>query len=163
MNPPSPFAPKGSFLEFAGARERRRHRFAVFAGLSASVVLLLALVLFGCRRHAEKAESANPSQTTSAASLPTNAPVTVGMEEAARVQTPPGPGPISSVTAQIVEPQSALLTPARQILAIPKLTPEPASKAYTVKKGDTFARIALAHGVTISAIAEAYPDADSRQ
>ena len=132
MKPPSPFAPKGSFLEFAGEREHRRHRFTVLAGLAASVILLSALVFFGCRRHVGKAELKNLSPAAPDTLVPTNAPVTVGTEEAAQVQTPPGPGPVSGATPRIVEPPSALLTPARQVLAIPRLTPESASKAYTV-------------------------------
>jgi LysM repeat protein len=132
MNNSNPFVPQGSLLELQGKR-RSRMKLAVGCVLVVSVTALLAMLIQGCKREA--AEPIAPENTV--ATVDTNAP-------AMDTNLPPVE-PTNVVTS--VPPMPA-----------PTLVTEAAGSEYVVVKGDTLAKIAKAHGVSLKALEAANPN-----
>lgn len=141
MNNPNPFHPQSSFLLEQKDKARARLKIAVFSGLSLSVVALMALLIQGCRKPAEPtAENQPDTNAPQAFEAPTN---TMPDTNVIPTNTPPPP--------PIVEPTPTVLPPVA------------AGSEYTIVKGDTFATIAKAHGVSSKAIQDANPGVDPKK
>lgn len=146
MNNPNPFVPKGSLLELQGKR-RSRLKIAVFCVLAVSVTGLTAMLIQGCKRTVPDTEVPPPIDTNSVPPLDTGFPP---MNE---VSNPPVVPPLGSNS-------TVALPPMTTAEPLPPVTPAPepsAGSEYTVVKGDSLAKIAKAHGVSLSALEAANP------
>lgn len=144
MKNPNPFLPQGSFLEQKN-KARARLRIAVFFSISLSVMVLMALLIQGCRKNdtgqEEAANTSNPPPE-----LATNPPE--ANPPAAAPPTEPTPPPVAA-------PPSA---------APPPVAPPVAEgQDYTVVKGDTFATIAKKSNVSVRALEAANPGVDPKK
>lgn len=145
MNNPNPFLPQGSFLEQKN-KARSRMRFAVLCSISLSVVVLLALLIQGCRKPNDVAENPPPETSNSVPELPTNPPPETNV-----AQMPP-PAPETNLPVQQTPPPPP-----------PPMPSAPTTEDYTVIKGDTFATIAKKSGVSVRAVQEANPGVDPKR
>jgi LysM repeat protein len=144
MNNPNPFLPQGSFLEQKN-KARTRVKIAVYFSISLSVVALMALLIQGCRKPNDSADSSNPDTNTVAA-LPTTPDTNVAVTPAPETNvTTPAPAPVVT-PAPVVEP-----------------TPPPTTEDYTVIKGDVLATIAKKSNVSLKALLEANPGVDPKK
>jgi LysM repeat protein len=128
MNNPNPFIPQGSVLE--QNKRRSRMKFAVGCVVIAGAAGLTAMLIQGCKRE-------QPSEN----------PPPQPME----LTNPP---PIEPTNPPPVEPTNP--PPIVPIAPISSIVPAVGTE-YTVVKGDTLAKIAKAHGVTLKALEEANP------
>jgi LysM repeat protein len=156
MNNPNPFVPKGSLLEQQSLR-RSRLKIAVGCVLAVSVLGLVAMLIQGCKREAPDTTAAAPQMDTNppALDLSNSAPVDTNLTAA----MPPVPSPASnSMTMPPPQPPPAALTP-------PPTPPEAAAGGtdYVVVSGDTLAKIAKAHGVTVKALEAANPGVEPKK
>ena len=146
MKNPNPFIPEGSFLEQKN-KARARLRIAVFFSISLSVMVLMALLIQGCRKNdtgqEEAANTSNPPPE-----LPTNPPESNPTATAPPTETAPTPPP--AVTPPPVAPP-------------PAAPPVAEGQEYTVVKGDTFATIAKKSGVSVKALETANPGVDAKK
>ena len=146
MSNPNPFVPKGSLLEQQSQR-RSRLKLAVFCVLAVSVTGLVAMLIQGCKRE-------NPDQNLTPA-VDTNMPPMEATNPPVADTNPPVPvpPPATNVAPVIVTP--------------PVVTPPPvepaAGSTYEVVQGDTLAKIAKAHGVTLKALEAANPGVDPKK
>ena len=139
MNNPSPFETQASALEQKN-KSRARVRVFVSCILAVHFLGLMGLLMIGCRKPAETEVPAGETNNTAAPTFDTNAPAFVDTNAPATnatVYVPPTPEPIPVVV--------------------------PASQEYVIVKGDTFEKIAKAHGVTTKAIQDANPGVDSKK
>src|SRR6185437_9669637 len=147
MNNPNPFLTPGSFLEQKN-KARTRLKIAVFFSISLSVVVLMALLIQGCRKPSDNSDTGN-QDTSSTPQLPTN------------------PAPDTNPTPMTPAPETNLPTPPPVVQAPPPLPPPVAPPAvgedYTVIKGDTYSRIATKSGTTVHALMEANPGVDPKR
>ncbi len=151
MNNPNPFVPKGSLLEQQSQR-RSRLKLAVFCVLAVSVTGLVAMLIQGCKR--ENPEAGNPPPDTN--NLPSLAmPAT----------PPPDTNPPPSAMPPVASNPPAVLPPVAPPPAA--MTPPPEAPAagteYVVVQGDTLAKIAKAHGVSLKALEAANPGVDPKK
>jgi LysM repeat protein len=144
MNNPNPFLPQGSFLEQKD-KARRRVKIAVYFSISLSVVALMALLIQGCRKPNDTADTG--TDTNSVPQLPTNPP---DMNTASNTAMTPVPE-----TNQPTTPP-----PAQPVFTPP---PAPMSEDYTVIKGDTFDSIRKKSNVSLKALEEANPGVDPKK
>lgn len=150
MSGPSPFIPQGSFLEQQNAKRRSTLRYVVFGILALHVVVVLGILLFGCQQAGQKTEaSSQPSTAPPATNAPTVAPPT----PAARAQLPSTPPVTDPLTPQLSATQNPTLPTTTALVP----APPPATKTYSVAKGDTFSKIARANRVSVRALASANP------
>jgi LysM repeat protein len=148
MNNPNPFLPEGSFLEQKN-KARRRLNIVVYFSISLSVVVLMALLIQGCRKPSDGTETAN-SDTSSLPQLPTNPPPDMGM-----ASNPP-------IATNVPETNIPVYNPPAPPVA-PPAPPVAATEDYTVIKGDTYATIGKKTGVSSKAIADANPGVDPKK
>jgi LysM repeat protein len=134
MNNPSPFVAEGSRPEPKN-KSRTRVKFAVFFVISINVVVLMALLISGCRKPPE---AEPPPAETNVLVPDTNA-------VSADVTAPP---------TNVVE------TPA--ITPLPE-APAPQAHEHAVAQGDSFYTIAKKYGVTMKAIQDANPGVDPKK
>lgn len=143
MNNPNPFLPQGSFLEQKN-KARARLRIAVFFSISLSVMVLMALLIQGCRKNdtgqEEAANTSNPPPE-----LPTNP-----QESNAPAMAPP---------TETQPPPVAAPPP----VAPPVAPPGAEGQEYTVVRGDSFATIAKKSGVSVKAMEAANPGVDPKK
>ena len=144
MNRPNPFIPQGSFLDDATKR-RRKVRFVVFAGVGVLTILLLGLLIEGCRHPSQKIEGSNLGSAKTPPSFMTNAPATGGV-----------PATASRTLVAAPAPAPAFTPPAPEQLT----RPQTSARSYSVVKGDSFYKIARANGIAVSALANANPGVD---
>ena len=149
MNNPNPFVPKGSLLEQQSQR-RSRLKLAVFCVLAVSVTGLVAMLIQGCKREKPAEDfGALPPVDTNALSL--------ALTNQSVMDTNP-PVPVAPVAnTPVVTP-----TPAPQPAALPPPV-EAAGSEYVVVAGDTLAKIAKAHGVSVKALEAANPGVDPKK
>jgi LysM repeat protein len=144
--------PQGSLQEKGQGKSNLK--ITVFTILAIHVVILGGLLMQGCSRDDGKAK-ALAAANTNEVTLPPIAPApgtndVVGLPAATASNT----APITAVTP--TNPVAAPLSPAVQ-------NPEPVQAGtggtheYAIKKGDTLAKIAKAHGVSVAAIQKANP------
>ncbi len=140
MNNPNPFVPKGSLLE-QQSRRRSRLKLAVFCVLAVSVTGLVAMLIQGCKREkpADELNQTPVVDTNPPAMMDTNPPV---------VDTNP-PVPVPPV---VTNPPP-----------VPLAVEPVAGSEYVVVAGDTLAKIAKAHGVTLKALEAANPGVDPKK
>lgn len=137
----NPFIPEGSFLEQKN-KARARLRIAVFFSISLSVMVLMALLIQGCRKNdTGQEEAANTSNPTP--ELPTNPPES-------------NPPPMAA-------PPAATPTPPPAVTPPPAAPPVAEGQDYTVVKGDTFATIATKSGVSVKAMEAANPGVNPKK
>ena len=146
MNNPNPFVPKGSLLELQSKR-RSRLKLGVFCVLAVGIAGLAAMLIQGCKREESEnspdtSQSQPPVDTNSYAETDTNPP----SMEASNPPVEPTPPGQTEVTPPPPTPPPAPVAPP---------TPPPAESEYVVVKGDTFAKIAKANGVTLKALEDA--------
>lgn len=139
MNSVNPFQIPTCFQIEAERKNRERFKRNVLAAVAATVLLLVGLLIEGCKT--ERAAAVTPS--TPVAAVPARAPQPV---QTALVSMP---GSNHGVMPQPVPTVSkASMTPT---LHQPSATPT----VYIVKSGDTLTRIAKAHGITVKALKSA--------
>jgi nucleoid-associated protein YgaU len=143
MSMPNPFIPAGSLMAERQRRNRAQFKVGVYAVLAAHVMLLLGVLIQGCKSDdlASSAPGEASHGTTSAlapvqppsANLPSSpaSAATASLPSAPAIADIP-PGPLAGVTEAIPAANAELF--------------------YTVKSGDTLIRIAKAHGTTVAAI-----------
>ena len=138
MNNQNPFVPQGALLELQGKR-RSRMKLAVFCVLAVCVTGLMAMLIQGCKRETE-------------ANAPENTPATADTNLPPIENTNPAPTEVSNPPVTV--PPVSMTPP-------PMATPPaaPAGSEYTIVKGDTLAKIAKAHGVSVKALEAANPNA----
>lgn len=147
MNTPNPLIPQGSLER--QSKGKSTVRIAIFTIVSIHAVFFAGLLMQGCRRDeakpSAKVAEANPAKDTLPAIDSTYYP-TQDLAQASNTATVPLPAaqPISA------EPSVSLPPAATQEVA-------GESKAYKVVKGDTFAKIAKANGVSVKEITKANP------
>ena len=117
--------------------------------VGANVLLFAGLLIQGCQR--EPVTSEIPAGTAAETSVPETNAVAV-TQTAPETNAPVAPSFVAPGTNSVTE------TP----VATPVPAPAPAvTKPYVVAKGDSFYRIAKAHGVSMKALADANPGVDS--
>jgi len=133
MNNLNPFVPQGSVLE--QNKRRSRMKVAVFCVLAVSVAGLSVILVNGCKK--EQTETPPPEPGTGSSLTDTSPPPTL-------VTTSPPP------TLVTTSPPPVPYVP-------PPAPPAPPATGteYTVVQGDTLAKIAKAHGVTLKALQDA--------
>ena len=129
MNNPNPFIPQGSVLE--QNKRRSRMKFAVGCVVIAGTAGLTAILINGCTR--EKAPEVQPP----APFVDTNPPPVLDTN-------PPPMMPTNPVALPPIAPPP-----------VAPVVPEATGTEYKVVKGDTLAKIAKAHGVTLKALEDA--------
>jgi len=156
MSTPNPFIPAGSLIAEGQRRNRTQFKVGVYAVLAAHTMLLLGLLIQGCRSD-QSANAASGDNLAALVPAPTNT--------AAVTRTPPEPLGIGAA------PKMATPVPASVPIDIPPVFPPtpvltgPVSSGeshYAVKAGDTLSRIARARGTTIKAIRTANHLTDER-
>jgi len=142
MNSPSPLVPQGSNLEQQN-QARSTLKVKIFCALGVNVVVLLVLLMQGCKRE-------QPATTTELSPLVTD--------------TNPPPVDMSDTNATYAATTNVTATPpASPVAETPPTTPPPAAAAseYTILKGDTFSTIAPKFGVSVKALQAANPTVDA--
>jgi LysM repeat protein len=143
MNNPNPFLPQGSFLEQKN-KARRRLNIVVYFSISLSVVVLMALLIQGCRKPSDATDTTGTDTNTTVAQLPTN---------------PPDMGTVSNTTTPPPETNPPVYTPP----PAPPSPPVPATEDYTIVKGDTLDSIHKNFKVSVKAILDANPGLDPKR
>ena len=146
MNNPNPFLPHSSFLEQKN-KARARMKIAVLSSISLSVMALMLLLIQGCKKPNDTADTSGADTNTATPSLPTNPP-DVGSNTA---MTPP---PVDTNPPVVQQPPPAPIPPAPVV---------PQTEDYVIVKGDTFATIAKKNNVTTKAVQDANPGVDARK
>jgi len=165
MNTPNLIKPQGSLLEQQKSKTKSNLFIAVITILTLHVALFGGLLIHGCKQNAGKQEMAGNQTDTDTGGLP---PLPTN-EMAAIPPIDTNPPPVQPLTSSPILPTPQLpSTVAGQptpITPSPTLPAETAGavKEYTVAKNDSFSTIAKSHGVTVSAIAKANPNVDSRK
>ena len=156
MNTPNPLIPQGSLLE--QQKKGKSNLFiAVFTILAIHVVLFAGLLMQGCNKK--------PTETT----LDTQAAPQPDTNAMAPAPTLPGAGaapatlPFETNLPQTATTMSNPPAPMAPATIETPVAPPVAGKEYTVAKGDAYYKIAKAHGVSVSALASANPNVDSRK
>jgi LysM repeat protein len=132
MNSANPFQVPTVFQNDAARRSRERFKKGIIASVVAAVLLLVGLLIQGCKSE----------RTASTTTLPQLAAIPAATPQKNLV---PMPSPNLGVMPQPVPTvQKASMTPT---ISQPTV--------YVVKSGDTLTRIAKAHGITVKALKSA--------
>jgi len=135
MNNSNPFVPQGSLLEQKN-KIRSRMKLGVFCVLAVSVLGLTAMLIQGCKRETETANTT--SDDTNAPNVDTNlSPM--------EVSNPPVAPPVETNPPVVAPPP------------VTTEVPEAATTEYVVVKGDTLGKIARRNSVTLKALEAANP------
>ena len=148
MNNPNPFVPKGSLLEQQSQR-RSRLKIAVGCVVVVGSLGLITMLIQGCKREAPDTANATPPVDTNMPALDTNAPPVVD------TNLPPPLPPVAQTNAMVMPPPPP-----------PPVAPDVTAGIgtdYVVVQGDTLAKIAKAHGVTLKALEAANPGVDPKK
>lgn len=147
MNEPSPLVPQGSFE--AQARRKSHVRIAVFGILAVHVVVLGGLLILGCKREDKPATelTETPPPTTNDLVVP---PFGSDVVVAAATN-------LTAAVTNAVAGIPSVVTP-----VVPPIVPPPEITAavteHKIAKGESFASLALKHGVSLKAIVDANPN-----
>jgi LysM repeat protein len=157
MNTPNPLVPQGSLER--QSKGRSTVRIAIFTIVSIHAVFFAGLLMQGCRPDANKT-AAKPEATNTVDSLP----------PLGTTPTPPPPTATQEVAQSAPPPVSTLPPPANTYIPggtePPPAAPLPPTEAtvetkpYKVVKGDTLAKIAKAHNVSLRALTKANLNVD---
>ena len=157
MSATNPFQIPSCFQ--ASQQQRRRDRFkkGVITAVALLIALLVGLLIQGCvSQHAEEttvtplnANSSAPqtgtTSDTAPAPAPTPSPVILMAKPAVSVADPVS-APVAPAPVAYAQPVSTVSTATQATVS------QPDTAGYTVKRGDTLARIARAHRTTVKAI-----------
>jgi LysM repeat protein len=156
MNNPNPFLPQGAFLDQKN-KAQARLKIAVISSISVSVVVLMGLLIQGCKKPNDGGDTAGlPAidTNTTATQLSSNPPADMGSASNSMATTLP---PITNPTPMVSTPPPVA----------PPVTPPPPPVAemqeYTIVKGDSFATIASHNNTTAKAIEAANPGVDPKK
>ena len=143
MNNPSPFNPQSSSVEQKN-QSRTRVRTAVTLVFAVNFIALMALLIigFGCRKPAEPEV---PAPDTNAMAMPGFDTNTAAL---------PGTNNPPATTNTYVPP-----IPDTAVNTVPPAL----GQEYVIVKGDTFEKIAKAHGLSTKAIEDANPGVDPKK
>ena len=145
MNKPNPFETQTSTAEQL-KKSRARLRLAVFAALGVTILVLVPLLVQGCKR--EEAPVVTPEETNAAPTVDGGLP------------------PVEPVHSNLVNLPPLNLPPLTNVvvpLPVAPVAPTASGTEYTVAKGDSFYTIGKKFGVSTKAIADANPTADSKK
>jgi LysM repeat protein len=131
----NPFQVPTIFQNDAARRSRERFKKGVIASIVAAVLLLVGLLIQGCK--SERSASVTPLPKMAAVPAAAPAPVQTALVPMPRSNPGVMPQPVPSV-------QKASMTPTFSQPAV-----------YIVKSGDTLSRIAKAHGISVGALRSA--------
>ena len=145
MNNPNPFLPQGSFLEQKN-KARMRLNIAVYFTISLSVMVLMVLLIQGCKKPSDSVDTGSAETNSLLSQLPTN---------------PPDTGTMSNTTPPPETNQQAYTPPPPPVA--PPIAPTPTMEEYTVVKSDTFATIASHNHITTKAMMDANPGVDPKK
>jgi LysM repeat protein len=145
----NPFIEPGSIKVELERRRRERFKTGVYAVLGTATIFLIGMLIQGCR-HQQQALSdptadvqANAATNLISSQAASNSVATQQAGSSNAIATAPTP------SAEVVGSNSI---PAPSILDAPAPITSPDFTLYTVKRGDSLARIARQHGTTIKAI-----------
>jgi len=135
MNSANPFQIPTCFQNVDEQRKRERFKKGVIAVIAAVVLLLVGLLIQGCKSE-RSASATTSSQATAAAVVqkPVVATTTATTSSTAGVM----PQPVSNV------PKASMAPAVNHVETV-----------YVVKSGDTLSRIAKAHGISLKALKSA--------
>ena len=140
MNSANPFQIPSCFQSNLEQRRRERFKKAVIATIAATVLLLVGLLIEGC-----KSERASAAPSLPVTAIP-----------AAPEQKLPSISPVPQTSPAVVS------QPASSVSKTAATPVSHSSTVYVVKSGDTLTRIAKLHGVTVKAIISANDLASDR-
>ena len=153
MSATNPFQIPSCFQESQQQRRRDRFKKSVITAVALLIALLVGLLIQGCvSQHAEEttvtpldAHSSTPQTGATPDAAPVPSPVILMAKPAVSVAAPAA-APAAPAPVACVQPVS--IAPAAAQAAVS----QPGTAGYTVKRGDTLARIARAHRTTVKAI-----------
>ena len=185
MSTPSPLIPQGTFQAQA-AKGATNVRLAVATIVAIHVVFFGGLLLQGCKRETQTGQNAeaetnlaaldtntslalpplgsNSLYYTSQSSLPTETGTGAVLppQDSNPLLTSPQPAQSPETLWQATNLGSPLVSGAAQPgVSQPGTQFSAGMKEYTVARGDSFWKIAKAHGTTVNAIREANPNVDA--
>jgi LysM repeat protein len=147
----NPFTPTVSLMSVPQRSRRERFKVTMFSVLAAHAILLIGLLIQGCKSESGLSAASTQDSTNSPA-LQAERPVATtqkpAVKPAAFSGSLPATVPAAPQPAHIAMPQPASV-PVKQIAATTAASTE---TIYTVKSGDTLSRIAKTHATTISAL-----------
>lgn len=146
MNKPNPFETQTSAAEQL-KKSRARLRFAVFGAITVGAIILVPLLVQGCKREEAPPAPVEDTNTTSMAD-------TQGLP------------PLEPVHTNLLGLPPINLPPPTNTFVPPPITPVPPAASgseYTVAKGDSFYTIGKKLGVSTKAIGDANPGVDSKK
>jgi len=150
----NPFSGPGSLQAERQRRRREQFKIVVWAVLGANVVLFLGMLIQGCRREPPPTEtSGGPGSEVTASD--TNGPATAQQKAGGDLPVPPTFEPASTSV-----PATTNIVATAETNAAPAPTPVTTSQ-YSVRKNDSFSRIARVNHVSVKALMEANPGVDS--
>lgn len=168
MNTPNPLVPQGSLLEQQKSKGKSNVFIAVFTILAIHVFLFAGLLFQGCRRAKPETTPSEMTNVETSVTQDTNQLSTNLMP--VDVTSPTNltlPAPPTNVYTEVYSNQPAIVAPtysnALPTTAVPGMETPTETKTYTVAKGDSFYKIAKSQGVSITALAKANPNVDSRK
>jgi LysM repeat protein len=146
MKSPSPFVPQGSNLEQHQQNQARSSlRVKIFCAIGVNVLILLVLLMQGCKR--EQPPIPDPGTDMTGIYGETNPPsVDPGFTDTNYNAGMTDPGTNSGMGLQPVEP-------------VP--VPLPVGTEYKIQKGDTFSSIAPKFNTSVKALQAANPNVDA--
>ncbi|HTI97665.1 MAG TPA: LysM peptidoglycan-binding domain-containing protein [Dongiaceae bacterium] len=164
MNKLNPFDPQNSATEKLN-QSRARLRLAVFAAFGVAVLVLIPVLVQGCKREEP------PPVDTGLSPLPTDSATNLPEADSqhTNVYVPPMPpelpAPTNPAMAGISTSTVPPLPPTSQML--PPVTPNPPPVAapggkYTIAKGDMLYTIAKKEGISTKALLDANPGIDPK-
>lgn len=164
MTNPNPFVPQGSLLEHQ-TKSRSKFKWAVSCVLAVSVIGLVAILIQGCKREAP---GGGGDSTDLSSMNPTNSPTDMSSNstDVYSNATPAyGTAPSNAPVAAIPQPPATPVAPVMPVAPVAPVvdTGATAGTEYTVVSGDTLAKIAHAHGVTVKALEAANPGVDPKK
>jgi LysM repeat protein len=143
MNQRTPIIPPNSALGRPKTLGRSSVRLVVFVVLAFHLVLLVGLLIQGCKHSEPRVETASLPPTNALLTPPARLPVAPTLET--NLPTWPAPPATQPGPPVVMEPPAPLSV----------------AKTYSVVKGDSFYRIAHANSIPMSMLANANPGVDS--
>jgi LysM repeat protein len=155
MNNPNPFLPNGVFLDQKN-KARTRMKIAVLSSITLSSMVLLVLLIQGCKKPADSTDGGggNTDLLTSTQQLANPQPETNTSNAATALANPT---PVTNPSPVVNTPM-----PAPTPMTTPP-PPVPEMQEYTIVKGDVLATIAKNNHVSTKAILDANPGIDPKK
>ncbi len=158
MNNPNPFLPQGVFLEEKN-KARNRLRLAVYFSISLSVMVLMVLLIQGCKKPTEQTDSSGGTGDSATNSQQLANP----QPDVANSNAPALTNPTADTNVPPPQPVTPTVT-APPPVTTPPPPPVAEMQEYTIVKGDTLAKIAKNNHISSSkAILDANPGIDPKK